>query len=377
VTEARSVHRLPGALLLILVCLPTLAHDLPYTLATLEVHGRRFELTLNCHVTALILGLPQGLLPAWARQAFDAMPGEEAQRRASLMSEYLRRAVWVEADGRVLSLEAPLMPSLEALRADAAQTAETQRPSAPIRFKGELPAGARNLRLAIPPVLGDVLLRSGGESRDVATQALAPGAWSEPIERAIVPGEATGSRATAVQYLRLGYTHVLPLGLDHLLFILALALAAGRAGRLILEVTTFTLAHSLTLALTVLGLVEAPARVVETLIAASIVAMAVGNLADGRLRAHRTPLIFGFGLLHGLGFGGVLRELGLPQGQTVLALASFNIGIELAQLTALLPVIAASRVGSAKPWYRRWLVVPASTSIACVAGIWTLQRACC
>ena len=130
------------------------------------------------------------------------------------------------------------------------------------------------------------------------------------------------------QYLWLGYTHILPKGLDHILFVLGLFLLSPRLKTLLLQVTAFTIAHSITLGLSMYGIVSLPPRVVEPLIALSIAYVAIENLLTRELKPWRVALVFMFGLLHGLGFAGVLRELGLPRDEFLTALLTFNLGVE-------------------------------------------------
>ncbi len=115
------------------------------------------------------------------------------------------------------------------------------------------------------------------------------------------------------QYLSLGYTHILPKGLDHILFVLGLFLLSPRLRPMLLQVTAFTIAHSITLGLSIYGIVSLPSRIVEPLIALSIAYVAIENLVTRELKPWRLALVFMFGLLHGMGFAGVLRELGLPR----------------------------------------------------------------
>jgi hydrogenase/urease accessory protein HupE len=179
----------------------------------------------------------------------------------------------------------------------------------------------------------------------------------------------------ARQYLWLGYTHILPKGLDHILFVLGIFLLSARWRTMVLQVTAFTVAHSITLALSIYGVVSMPPRIVEPLIALSIAYVAIENLLTRELKPWRLALVFMFGLLHGLGFAGVLRDLGLPREEFVTALVTFNLGVEGGQLTviaiawlAVLPLIG-------KGWYRRRVVVPASMAIAAIGLYWTLVRA--
>lgn len=184
-----------------------------------------------------------------------------------------------------------------------------------------------------------------------------------------------GVLAVAARYLRLGFTHILPGGLDHILFVLGLFLLTREARPLLLQVTAFTLAHSITLGLTMFGVVSLSPSIVEPLIALSIVYVAVENLVTTRLTVWRPAVVFAFGLLHGMGFAGVLRALPLPDGHFVPALVGFNGGIELAQLCVLALAFGCS-IGLQRDRvkYRQRLVIPASAAIALIGLIWTVER---
>lgn len=178
----------------------------------------------------------------------------------------------------------------------------------------------------------------------------------------------------AIQYLFLGYEHILPEGLDHILFVLGLFFLSSRFKSLLWQVTAFTVAHSVTLALSIFQVISISAAIVEPLIALSIVYVAVENLFTTELKLWRPLVVFGFGLIHGLGFAGVLTELGLPQRQFLSALVSFNIGVELGQLSVI--VLAYMVVGwfRSQTWYRTYFSMPASCGIALVASFWTVER---
>lgn len=177
------------------------------------------------------------------------------------------------------------------------------------------------------------------------------------------------------QYLALGYTHILPKGLDHILFVLGLFLLSPRPKTMLLQVTAFTIAHSITLGLSMYGIVSLPSRIVEPLIALSIAYVAIENLFTRELHAWRLALVFLFGLLHGLGFAGVLRELGLPRGELLTALLTFNVGVEFGQISVIVVALAAVGWSMKKGWYRQRVVIPASLIIAAVGIYWTLVRA--
>jgi hypothetical protein len=174
-------------------------------------------------------------------------------------------------------------------------------------------------------------------------------------------------------YLQLGYTHILPKGLDHILFVLALFFASTRLGPLVWQVSAFTVAHTLTLGLATLGLVAVPSDIVEPIIALSIAFVAIENLIFKDMTRWRPAIVFGFGLFHGLGFAGVLSELGLPQGDLAAALLSFNVGVEVGQLTIIIGLWLALRWFRDAHWYP-WLARIASALIALVALWWTIER---
>lgn len=179
----------------------------------------------------------------------------------------------------------------------------------------------------------------------------------------------------AWRYFTLGFTHIVPYGLDHILFVLGIYLLSNRARSVLWQVSAFTIAHSITLGLSIYGLIAVSPKIVEPLIALSIVYVAIENIYLSELKSWRVALVFAFGLLHGMGFAGVLHELGLPRSEFVTALLTFNIGVEAGQLAVI--GTAFMFVGwycANRDWYRRRIVVPVSMLIACIAVYWTIQR---
>jgi hypothetical protein len=242
------------------------------------------------------------------------------------------------------------------------------------RLSGRSPANAQEVTFfasrAFPPVRLTVA-RAGEGTGPI--EILAPGAESWPVPL-VGPRMAAGRLETFRRFVVLGVTHILPWGLDHVLFVLGLALLSPKLGPLLAQVTAFTVAHTLTLALSSYGVVQLSPRIVEPLIALSIVYVAVENVISPKLRASRIVLVFAFGLLHGLGFAGVLGEIGLPEGQRLTALLGFNVGVELGQLGVI--ALAAVTLGA---WVklggdRKPLVRPASLLIAAVGLFWFVQR---
>jgi hydrogenase/urease accessory protein HupE len=265
-------------------------------------------------------------------------------------------------DGAPAPFRARWAPSTDEAKMQLVLVGDVPPTAAEIAFRNDLPFGpwAASVR------------REGEEGASLVL--LDPKAPMTPVGLRL-HAEPTSLLATAAEFVGHGFTHIVPRGLDHMLFVLGLFLVAARVRPLLAQVTAFTAAHTATLALSTTGVVRLPSSVVEPLIAASIVYVAVENLWTERVRAHRIALVFAFGLLHGLGFAGALADLGLPADRKATALLSFNVGVELGQLSVL--AVAWTLVAwplRDQPWYRARVVVPASLAIAGVGLWWAIAR---
>lgn len=248
------------------------------------------------------------------------------------------------------------------------------RPGFILKFSGRIPAEAKGVTFREDAAIGWYLVQVINEGIEgSASQWLDVGKESKPFAIAAPPPAPTVA-ATVRQYVVLGYEHILPKGLDHILFVLGLFLMSTRLKPLLAQVTAFTVAHSITLGLAIYGAVSLKSTIVEPLIAASIVYVAVENVLAKEVHKSRIAVVFCFGLLHGLGFAGVLHELGLPRSQFLPALLSFNLGVELGQLSVISVAFLAVGWLGRRPWYRRWVVIPGSLLIAAVGLYWTIQR---
>ena len=174
-------------------------------------------------------------------------------------------------------------------------------------------------------------------------------------------------------FIKAGFEHILPLGLDHILFVLGLFFSTIKLRSLILQVTAFTFAHSITLALAALGLVKLQLSVVEPLIFLSIVWVAVENTFYKKTTKWRPLVVFSFGLLHGLGFATLLTEYGLPKDNFISLLLAFNIGVEFGQLSVLLMAFIIVRLIFIKTKYKNQLKIPASILIGLVGLYWFIE----
>ena len=192
-----------------------------------------------------------------------------------------------------------------------------------------------------------------------------------------------GNQLTALQsawyFLNIGVNHILPGGTDHILFVLALFLAAQSLKNLAIQISVFTVAHTVTLGMTAAGVIQPPASIVEPLIALSIAVVALENLFTQSASRWRMLIIFGFGLFHGMGFAGFVSEIGLPPEQFWPSLIGFNVGVEVGQLAVvalavlisipLKPMLAGPRYS-----YRNVVVIPASLIIAAIGTWWAITR---
>lgn len=254
------------------------------------------------------------------------------------------------------------------------------------RWRAECPGGLTGKYIEIDGLSAtrtDVLARVQRFDGTTQTERLTP----EHVSFEVV--DAPSSMQVAKTYLGLGVEHIL-LGIDHLLFVLGLLFLVGSWRRLVATVTAFTLAHSITLAAATLGLVHVPQTPVEAAIALSVMFVAAEILHQARGRTgltSRAPWVvaFIFGLLHGFGFAGALREVGLPQSDIPVALLFFNVGVEVGQLMFILAVVTilglASRLmgkqadGQRGPWRAEAFIrTPVAYVVGSTAAFWVVQR---
>ena len=350
------------------------AHEIRPAVATVSLSPPEATLELVLNLEAVLAGIgPQhadtAAAPnAAAYDALRALPPDALRARLDAFLPTLREGLRVELDGTRagLALRAADIPEAGDLRLARIST---------LRFGFALPSAARELRWSYAEPFGQNVLRVFEPGRAVpATAWLKDGAPSEPY--LIGTGfAAPGGWRTIWRYAVLGFTHIVPGGPDHILFVLGLYLLSSRWKPLLAQVTAFTLAHSITLGLSMAGIVALPTAVVEPLIALSIAYVAIENVLTGRLHPWRPLVVFGFGLLHGLGFAGVLQEIGVPRAEFVPALVSFNLGVEAGQLAVIACAFALAGLPfRGRRWYRSRIVVPASLAIAAAGLWWTVER---
>tara|TARA_R110000787_G_scaffold3532_2_gene13526 strand:+ start:5839 stop:6654 length:816 start_codon:yes stop_codon:yes gene_type:complete len=187
--------------------------------------------------------------------------------------------------------------------------------------------------------------------------------------------------ATLAFYVRIGFAHILPMGTDHILFVLVLFLSSLRVRPLLFQISAFTIAHTATLGLAASGVITPLPSIIEPLIALTIAWAALENIVFEETQAWRPLLVFGFGLIHGMGFAGAFGDLGLPDNVFLPALLGFNVGVEFGQLAVIGMALAASlyfkrvlsRAGQMQ-LYRPVLVWPVSAMIGAVGLWWAFER---
>jgi len=327
-------------------------------------------------------------------QMHALLKGAESELAAALQDgrERFAGSFRLFADGAPITCAVDLAPTMEGMRRWIADHPTLRLPcTMDYVLSAELPPGTHELAVRLPPVLSDVLvsferpgleplvipLAPGEMSPAVDVRMASPPSGSEPpteITSGAPPPRLIGVLAIAWRYLRLGYTHIIPYGADHALFVIGLFLLTPRVKDLVWQITMFTIAHSVTLTLATLGIVRISPSIVEPVIALTIMFIAIENLISKEARPWRGAIAFVFGLVHGLGFASALMSVGLPTGQLATGLIAFNVGVEGGHITVLGLAFLLLGWWRDKPWYRARITIPLSIIIALIAGVWMIRR---
>ncbi|MEM6635696.1 MAG: HupE/UreJ family protein [Pseudomonadota bacterium] len=348
------------------------AHEVRPAIADATITEDAINLQIELALEGLIAGLDLSAVQNTNESELSGMYDRMRALEPAALEQAFRGA-WpglgpgfrVEAGGQTVTLR------IAEIRVPEVGDPELPRDSVLI-LTADLPPDGSPVAIGWRAAFGPLILRHANGGEDAFAGFLGPGAISPPLPRS--GGDAEGAVQSFLRYLVVGVEHIVPKGLDHILFVLGLYFYSTRLAPLLWQVTAFTAAHTVTLAVATLGLINVPAEIVEPLIAASIVYVAIENLLPAHSTIWRTGVVFAFGLLHGIGFASVLGDVGLAQGQFVVSLIGFNIGIEIGQLL----VIGAAWIGvgywfSRKPYYP-WISRVASVLIGCVGAWWVLER---
>jgi len=376
----RGIKKHPMQKLALLFCvalffpLATLAHQLNPSTADVRFRVGVSDIEILTTLEAMIAGIdPLISNTADSENAvrYDTLRALEPDRLSEEFRKFLPQfldGLHISVDGQdleIMSISESIPPV-----GDPSSTRESV-----IRFNVEIPKGARQMVFGWDQKFGPVILRvSALNGQPAYSVYLQNGDVSAPFSVKDITPQSGASVFS--NYIVIGYEHILPQGLDHILFVIGLFLLSVNIKSLLWQVSAFTAAHTISLALGMYGIVNVPPAIVEPLIAASIVYVGVENILLKELSRWRPVVVFMFGLLHGLGFASVLTDVGLPRSQFIEGLVGFNVGVEFGQLTVI--GICFALVGiwfGKKHWYRDVITVPLSAGISLIAAYWFVQRA--
>jgi hydrogenase/urease accessory protein HupE len=340
------------------VAVPAVAHPVPFSYLDLRVDRNTSQPvsgTLTVHVfdAAHELGLepPERLLAPNAAAA-----------HAAALEGILTRRLWIEADGRPLAIA---WGNVEAV-------ADKQSLRMPFVISDAKMPGRLTVSATLFPYDPNHQTFVNIYEFGALTRQAMLDARHASIEH--FTGSAQGTLAVIARFVPAGIQHIL-IGPDHILFLIGLLLLGGSVRRLFFVVTSFTVAHSITLSIAALNILSPPSRVVEPLIALSIIYVGCDNLLIRGGRDVRAWIAFTFGLVHGFGFASVLREMDLPQRALGWSLFSFNVGVEIGQLLVVILVASAlAALRHRSEAASRRLAFAGSIVVVIAGTFWFVQR---
>ncbi len=332
-----------------------------------------YGIQLNMNLEAILAGINPEV-----RDTSESPKAAEYDRLRSLPPDQLQAIFDAQRDEFMAKVHVKLDGQPAALNIESEKFREVgdlaKARNSTLHLSGALPPGAKTFTIQWEPENGKLTLRTiSVRSKTMRIEVVEKGATSTPL--VIDDLKARTMLDMIGDFVLIGYEHIVPKGLDHILFVVGIFLLSTKLRPILTQVTAFTVAHTVTLGLGTAGVVNLPTSIVEPLIAASIVYVAVENIWRPTLSPWRPAVVFMFGLLHGLGFAGILKEFGIPEGDFLTGLLSFNVGVELGQLTviALCYLLVGIWFGN-KAWYRQRIVIPGSLIIAAIAAYWFVQR---
>lgn len=348
------------------------AHEIQPSIATLSFGADSYRISITVNLEAIVAEIgPQHTNTSQSANAsrYDSLRDlapDDLRAAFNSFEERFLEGVILSADGTRL---APVIESVDI--AEVGNVAVARETT--LVLAGDLPRGARNFVWEWSERFGSSVILAGTveEGNDFSAY-LEGGQPSDAI--GITERSPQSLWSVAANYVSVGYTHIVPKGLDHILFVVGLFLLSPRFRPLAFQITSFTIAHTITLALGSLGVIQVSPAIVEPIIAASIAYVAIENLFTDRMQRWRPFVVFGFGLLHGLGFAGVLSDIGLAPSQFLVGLLSFNVGVELGQLSVIAICFLTVGLFRHRAWYRPALTMPLSAAVATVGIFWFVQR---
>lgn len=370
-------------LILLFSCLPlksAFADVVKPALIEITVDNEKMILVeIRASIEALLTGInaqyknTQDAPNAAEYDEYRKMPSVELHRAFESFKQQFLQAIYIKAGDEKLALKIDSF--------DVPPPGYTKVPRiSVIRVTATLPDQVDTLQWYYPEEFGDNAVRVRQVNIETEQWHWSQWQWlrndqpSQPFQLSEIVVQPPTSEVI-LSYMVIGFEHIIPKGLDHILFILGLFLLSTHWRPLLMQVTMFTVAHTITLGLAMNNIIALPANIVEPLIALSIVYVGLENVYIKTLHKSRLFLVFAFGLLHGLGFAGVLADFGMPKNDFAVALISFNIGVEFGQVAVIAMAFIVLR-----PWfkneqtYRDLVVIPGSLFISLVSFYWFLER---
>jgi hydrogenase/urease accessory protein HupE len=340
---------------LLAIASSALAHPVPFSYLDVQLQPAAIDVALVVH----IFDLGHDLRIAPAEQLLDSTLVEQ---REKAMQTMLAPRLELSADGRVLT---PVWGATEVLR-------DRQSLRFHLHYAVTSPPGAvaiSTVMFPYDPMHQTFINMYEGET--LASQMIVD-ATHPRLE--YFAGSRQGVVAVIRKFIPAGVHHIL-IGPDHLLFLVGLLLLGGSTRQLLIVVTSFTVAHSITLSLAALNIVTPPSRLIEPAIALSIVYVGADNILAKGGRDVRGWIAFTFGFIHGFGFASVLREMDLPRRALGWSLFSFNIGVEIGQLFVVVLVATAfTMLRTRSEWSRQHLAFAGSIVVIAAGTFWFIQR---
>lgn len=361
---------------------PSVAHTDDINQATLSLtNGDHYQLTITVDLIHLLkqylnISGDDEKVMIWLNQQSLSEQKSLLEQLKQLLSQQSK----IYFDNKATNIAVFKGLELQYLKRILSQQLSATEYKTQLQATGSIPENVSAVNIRFSPLLGNVILKVVRPEQEIMSAAALSNSYqTRTVNQQLAANSQLSTTALAIagDYIYQGFVHILPKGLDHILFVLALFLFAKRRSTLLWQISAFTLAHTLTLALGIYGIISLPGDIVEPLIALSIVYVGLENIyrAKNNKTSHtRMPIIFAFGLLHGLGFASVLADVGLPPSQYALSLISFNIGVELGQLTVIALAFISLLPFRAKGWYQTKLVLALNIAIAIVASYWVIER---
>lgn len=380
-SSIRLLHSLIFTTVLLVLSLSAAAHEIKPAVVDLNYYGGNTELESNELIVDIVLNL-ESLIA-------DIGP-EHENTDLSDNADYYQRLRTMDSNSLLMEFEAfkaqfisdiaitskngkTITLGLSSIAIPPVGDIKISRDSK-VTLKSVLPVNTTALKWQSKKLFGEVIVRGNSDLIETGYAALlSPGQESDLIE---FTAESKISKWRILRnYIVVGFEHILPKGVDHILFVIGVFLLIPAWRLLAIQVTVFTVAHSITLALAINGYLSVSAAIVEPLIALSIVVICIENYFTCNLSKWRIITIFAFGLIHGLGFASVLSAVGLDTNNFWVALLGFNIGVELGQLLVIAICMLGIGIWFRKhPHYRNLFSKPASIIVGIVGLFWFLQR---